>query len=166
MSATQIVFYILAAVTVLSALAVVFQRSPLYSALALVTTLVAMALLFVQLSAEFLAAIQVIVYAGATMVLFVFIIMLLNLGDAGGRELAGVPRKAVGVVLLGVIFAAIQAAIGVPTAAGPVASPEGFGGVERVGLSLFGDYVLPFELAGVLLLGAILGTIVLARRKP
>ena len=165
MSATQIVFYVLAALAVLSALGVVFQRSALYSALALITTLISMALIFIQLNAGFLAAIQVIVYAGAIMVLFVFIIMLLNLSDAGGRELAQVPGKALGVVLLGVLFASIYAAVGAPSGS-PASLPEGFGGVERVGLSLFGEYVLPFELAGVLLLGAILGTIVLARRKP
>ena len=166
MTLTQIVFYILAAVSVLSALGVVFQRNPLYSALALIVTLVSMALLFVQLNAGFLAAVQVIVYAGAIMVLFIFIIMLLNLADSGGRSLAQVPAKALGVLLLGVLFASIYAAVGAPRGEGRAALPEGFGSVERVGLKLFGDYVLPFELSGVLLLGAILGTIVLARRKP
>jgi NADH-quinone oxidoreductase subunit J len=92
--------------------------------------------------------------------------MLLNLADAGGRQVSHVPGKVVGVLLLGVVFAAVYTAVGVPQRASAGAVPVGFGGVRRVGTALFGDYVLPFELAGVLLLGAILGTIVLARRKP
>ena len=92
----QIVFYVLAFVAVVSALQVVLQKSPLYAALNLIVTLVSLALIFAQLSAGFLAAVQVIVYAGAIVVLFIFIIMLLNLTDDGGREFRAVPMKVVG----------------------------------------------------------------------
>jgi NADH-quinone oxidoreductase subunit J len=161
----QIVFYVLAFVAVVSALQVVLQKSPLYAALNLIVTLVSLALIFAQLSAGFLAAVQVIVYAGAIVVLFIFIIMLLNLTDDGGREFRAVPMKVVGAVLVGVIALGVLSAVGSPVVDKFPEAPEGFGSIEQVGHSLFGEYVLPFELSGLLLLVAIVGTIVLARRQ-
>ena len=138
-----------------------------YAALGLIVTLIALALIFVQLNAGFLGAVQVIVYAGAIMVLFVFIIMLLNLGDDGGRRIAMLPSKIVGGLVLAAVFAATLAALRTTIDDRTVGeAPEGYGSIESVGRSLFGEYVLPFELSGVLLLAAILGTIVLARKKP
>ncbi len=161
------VFYLLAAISVLSAALVVLHRNVLYSALSLIVTLVSLALVFVQLKAGFLGAIQVIVYAGAVMVLFVFVIMLLNLGERRERRLVGFPAKALGTILLAIVFLSIHAALRTPlTAGGFPEAAEGFGGVAAVGETLFADYLLPFELAGVLLLTAILGAVVLARRKP
>lgn len=162
-----LVFYVLAALAVGSALQVVLQRNALYSALGLIVTLIALALIFVQVGAGFLGAIQVIVYAGAIMVLFVFIIMLLNLTSEGGRRIAALPSKLVGgLVLAGVFFATLAALRAAIPGEALAESPDGFGSIEAVGRVLFGEYVLPFELSGVLLLAAILGTIVLARRQP
>jgi NADH-quinone oxidoreductase subunit J len=167
MGLDAVVFYLLAAIAVVSAALVVLQRSPLYSALSLIVTLVSLAVIFVQLNAGFLGAIQVIVYAGAIMVLFVFIIMLLNLGDVGGRRPFSTTAKVAGAIALGLVFASLYPAFRGPETAGvPEEAGRGFGSVEAVGRSLFGEYVLPFELAGILLLAAIVGTIVLARHKP
>lgn len=165
MELSALIFYLLAAIAVVSGLGVVLQRSPLFSALNLVVTMIALALLFIQLNAGFLGAIQVLVYAGAIMVLFIFIIMLLNLGESGGRQFRNVPGKALGVLALVVVLAAILTAVGGVGGGAWPPRPDGFGGVESVGQLLFREYVLPFELAGVLLLSAILGTIVLARRR-
>jgi len=165
MELSAIIFYLLAAIAVVSGLGVVLQKSPLYSALNLVVTMISLALLFIQLNAGFLGAIQVLVYAGAIMVLFIFIIMLLNLGESGGRQFRNVPGKALGVLTLTVVIAAIFAAVGGLGGGAWPPGPDGFGGIASVGQVLFHDYVLPFELAGVLLLSAILGTIVLARRR-
>jgi NADH-quinone oxidoreductase subunit J len=159
-------FYLLAGLALLSASQVVLRKNPLHASLGLISTLVVLALLFVQIGAGFLGTIQILVYAGAVMVLFVFIIMLLNLAGDGGRRLRSVPMKALGVVLLGAIFAAVYTAFG-SSRVGPSwgQAREGFGSIASVGSSLFRGYVLPFEIAGLLLLAAIIGTIVLARRK-
>jgi NADH-quinone oxidoreductase subunit J len=160
------IFYVLALVSLTSAAVVVLSRNALYSALGLIVTLLAMSMLFLQLGAGFLAAIQVLVYAGAVMVLFVFIIMLLNLAQTTDRRVTAVPGKLLGTVLLGVVFVAIVAAVrGVVRTARLPEAGDGFGGVVAVGRVLFGEYLLPFELSGILLLAAILGTIVIARRK-
>jgi NADH-quinone oxidoreductase subunit J len=161
-----LIFYVLALVSLVSGAVVVLSRNALYSALGLIVALLAMSMLFLQLGAGFLAAIQVLVYAGAVMVLFVFIIMLLNLAQTTDRRVTALPGKLLGTALLGVIFAAIVAAVrGVVRTAGVPEAGEGFGGVVAVGRVLFGEYLLPFELSGILLLAAILGTIVIARRK-
>ncbi len=167
MNLGAIVFYALAAVTLVSALLVVLHRNVLYSALSLIVTLVSLALIFVQLKAGFLAAIQVIVYAGAVMVLFVFVIMLLNLGEHRGRKVVGVPGKVLGTILLAVVFLSVYAAIRIPMTSEDFPEPPAdLGSVASVGELLFSNYLLPFELAGVLLLSTILGAVVLARRKP
>jgi len=166
MTLDAVVFYVLAAIAVLSGIQVVVNRSPLYCALSLILTLVSLALVFVQLNAGFLGAVQIVVYAGAIVVLFVFIIMLLNLTDATSRELVGVPGKALGVLVLGAIFFAMYSALRPAVAEQFGPKVEGFGTVQSVGTLLFQEYVIPFEITGILLLSAILGSIVLARRKP
>jgi NADH-quinone oxidoreductase subunit J len=166
MELSALIFYMLAALAVVSGLGVVLHKSALYSALSLVVAMISLALLFVQLNAGFLGAIQVLVYAGAIMVLFVFIIMLLNLAGASGRQFRNVPGKALGVIGLTFVVAAIAAAMnGIGSGEPWPIAPDGFGSIASVGELLFREYVLPFELAGVLLLSAILGTIVLARRR-
>ena len=158
------VFYIFAAVTVIAALSVILQRTPVYSALSLIVVLCSLAVLYVSLGARFLAVIQVIVYAGAIMVLFVLVIMLLNTGrerHTEGSRLSrwlGLPLLVAFLLeMLSVIWNRLPPGVLVPAAmdSGPAA----------VGALLFRQYVLPFEVTSVLILVAILGAVVLAKKQ-
>ena len=160
----HVAFFIIAAVAVAAALGLVVKKNPIHGALFLVVNLAAVAALYLMLRAELLAAVQVIVYAGAIVVLFVFAIMVLIPGKA---ETAGDPRRAyrllavpVGVLLLGLLAGVVTGRVA-PRASAP-AAPDGVEGVARL---LFTDYLLPFELVGVLLLAAMVGVLVLARRR-
>ena len=158
-------FGVLAFVAVASALGLVLRRNPIHGALFLVVNLASIAAFYLTLGAEFLAAAQVIVYAGAIMVLFVFVIMLLNAGSESkkGRsytvQLLGVP--------LLIAFFAI-AAYAVQSMYGKEAiNFGGFqgGGPKEIGEALFTTYLLPFEVTSVLILIAIIGAVVLARKE-
>ena len=161
-------FFIVAAIAIASALGLILKKNPIHGALFLVVNLGCVAVLYLTLGAEFLAAAQVIVYAGAIMVLFVFAIMVLI---PGKEETGPDPRRRtrlfalpLGALLL-VQFVAIlvsRRAVS-PTAPAPV-SPGG--GVESLGRLLFTDYLFPFELTSVLLLAAMVGVLLLARRRP
>ncbi len=162
-----ITFAVLAIALVTSALTVVLHPNPVKSAMALVVTLFLLAVVFVFLEAHMIAALQVIVYAGAIMVLFLFVIMLLNLSDDGeeprvrGRVLFRLGAWVGGGVLaveLATLF------LRVPFPAAP-AAPEGYGGADAVAMSLFTDFLLPFELTSILLLVAVVGAVVLAQRR-
>ena len=165
-----ILFFIIAAICMVSAFLVVTQRNVIYSALFLIATLCGVALLYILLSAPFLAAIQVIVYAGAIMVLFLFVIMLLNLKkDEFGRDRKRI-QKSIGILfsilLLVEIAIAIKLAISksfVSSVAPAVGSD--FGSPRLLGELLFTKYLLPFELTSVLLLVAIIGAIILAKKR-
>ncbi len=159
-------FLVLAALLIGSALAVVLHPNPVKSAMALVATLFLLAIVFVLLGAHMIAVLQIIVYTGAIMVLFLFVIMLLNLGDEE------VPTEWPRVVLRGLagMAGALMALQLVRLVAGAplgrmVDAPEGYGGALMVARSLFTDYVLPFELTGLLLLVAVIGPVVLAQRR-
>ena len=160
-------FAALAAGLVASALTVVLHPNPVKSAMALVATLFLLAVVFVFLGAHMIAALQVIVYAGAIMVLFLFVIMLLNLQDEAG-ETRGGSRVAlrVGAWLGGSVLAAelVVLFLRLPLAP-PSAAPEGYGGAAAVARSLFTDYLFPFELTSILLLVAVVGAVVLAQRR-
>ena len=167
----QIVFYVLAFVSIVSALQVVFQKSPLYAALNLIVTLVSLALIFAQLSAGFLAAVQVIVYAGAIVVLFLFVIMLLGVDradDLGVEPIAGQRPIAVAVgiaaFVLGIVFVVVSTdgATGARAAVEPVSDTSS--NITQLARVLFTDYVFAFELTGVLLTVAVVGAVVLSRR--
>lgn len=163
----SIFFLFLAMVAIFSGLMVILKKNPIASVLFLVLALFCTAALYVLLLAPFIAAIQIIVYAGAIMVLFLFIIMLLNLKriDEGGSSLL----KILGVVVSGlllVLTAFVVRRVAIPADSGFLrSSPEGFGSVESVGRSLFTEYLLPFEIASFLLLAAIIGAVVLAKKK-
>jgi len=161
---TEAVFYVFAACAVVTASMCILSRSAMSAVLWLTTTMLSLAALYVLLSAEFIAAIQVLVYAGAVMVLFLFVVMLLNLRRdefAPGRLRA---TKAVG-VLLGAA-ALVQLLGWLPrTGAPPRPLPEGFGGYRAVGAQLFTDYVLVFEFTSLLLLAAMVGAVMLAKRR-
>ncbi|TMB51289.1 MAG: NADH-quinone oxidoreductase subunit J [Deltaproteobacteria bacterium] len=162
---TAPVFLLLAVLVVAAALTVVAHPSPVYSACALVVTLFLLSVFFVALDAQLVAVLQVIVYAGAIVVLFLFVIMLLNLTQPESRPTAGVPVVAVavggGIGIAALVAAALRR---VPPAGAP-ALPEGFGDTAALARRLFTAYVLPFELTSVLLLVAIVGAVGLASRK-
>jgi len=160
-----ILFFFLAIALVASAITVVAHPNPIYSALTLVNALFLIAVMFVLLDAHMIAALQVIVYAGAIMVLFLFVIMLLGLEtedrDSGRLGLRGV--AVVGGAVLAVQLAALSAAASAKTPAAGVAA--GYGSTESLAERLFEVHVLPFELTSVLLLVAIVGAMVMARRR-
>lgn len=172
---TEAVFWFFAAAAVLTAAGCILQRNPVVAALLLVTTMFSLAAIFVLLNAQFVAAMQVLVYAGAIMVLFLFVIMLLNLGrDPTDRRLA-LPMGAT-VVVAGLLAAELlvlgrytpdrlaREAMG---AALPAPAPAAATGnvVQDVALPLFTTYLIPFELTALLLLAAVVGAVVLAKRK-
>jgi len=165
-------FWIFGVIAMASALVCITRRNPVASALWLVITLFALAAMFVLLDAQFIAALQVLVYAGAIMVLFLFVIMLLNLGRAGPPDMKGGFGKLVATLLAGGL--ALQlftvAALGPPEAIRmPPGSMEALqreeGLVAVVGRSLYGEYLVPFEITSLLLLAAIVGAVILAKRK-
>jgi NADH-quinone oxidoreductase subunit J len=158
------VFYIFAAIAVIAALGVVLQRTPVYSALSLIVVLCSLAVLYVSLGALFLAAIQVIVYAGAIMVLFVLVIMLVNAGrerPTEGSRLA----KSLGLPLVAALLVEILFVVWKPFSTGAAAPPALDAGPAAIGALLFRHYVLPFEVTSILILVAILGAVVLAKKQ-
>ena len=159
-------FLVFAAIALTSAVNVVLQRHPIASALSLIGVMGSIAVLYLLLGAEFIAMAQIIVYAGAVMVLFIFVIMLLNAGEEVRRgrswtaQLLGIPALA---AFVGLICFFVQRGF---VNAGYVKFGNFTGGsAQSVGLALFTDYLLPFEVTSVLILVAILGAIVLARKE-
>ena len=161
-----LLFLLFAALAIGCALAMVTQRNPLYSAISLIGVFVSLACLYVMLAAPFIAAVQVIVYAGAIMVLVVFVIMLLNVEEqerSRGRLKFLVPAA---VVLAAVLIAEV-AFILVTVRDFPVTPASGAANVgvtHSIGTALFTQYLLPFEITSILLLMAIVGAMTLARR--
>lgn len=161
---SQVLFLVLAALTVGAALMVVLHRNPVYNALGLVSTLVLVSMFYFGLDAQLVGLLQVIVYAGAIVVLFLFVIMLLNLEieerRTAGPGLVGL-ATAGAVCLVGLLLAALRR---VPELPMPV-TPEGFGNAGPVGERLYTHYLLPFELTSLLLLVAVVGAVAIAKRK-
>jgi NADH-quinone oxidoreductase subunit J len=162
---TDILFYVFAALTLLCAVLVIanpFSRSPVTSAMFLVLTIISMAGLFVLLHAFFLAAVQIIVYAGAVMVLFLFVIMLLDLKEEARRKIKLFGLVA-GLIAVGGIISVFVKSL---AAAGNGADdPQLEGGTHALGELLFTQYTLPFEIVSVLLLVAMIGVILLSKKK-
>ena len=157
-----IVFWILAVLTILGAVGVIASRRAMYSAMSLVWTLFCLASIYVLLRAHLLAALQVLVYAGAIMMLFVFVIMLLSMTDEERGKVKKVGQGILGVVAAGVIVFGIVWATGEqPLPEGPLA----VGTVRAVALQLYTEHVLAFQVTGVLLLAAIIGATVIAMRR-
>ena len=161
-------FYLVALVAVISAFFVTKCRNPVNSALSLVTTFLCLAVYYVMLEAPFMAAIQIMVYAGAIMVLIVFVIMLLNLGAMGkGRYRQGL-FWATGLGFLMFIIAAKFIAGGkVSKRVGEVTAQvvQDYGHTELIGKAMFTEFLLPFEIASILLLVAIVGAVILSKRN-
>ena len=158
------VFLVLATLTVAAALTVVVHRNPVRAACALVATLFLLSVFYVALDAQLVATLQVIVYAGAIVVLFLFVIMLLNLQAevraTGGGALV-VVAAAAGLALSVLVVAGLRREV-LPAAA---AVPAGFGETAALSERLFTTFLLPFELTSILLLVAIVGAIALGRRE-
>jgi len=165
MTAPLVVFFVLAALAVLGALSLIWQKHPIHSALSLIVVMVALAGLYLLLGAEFVAAVQIIVYSGAIMVLFVLVIMLLNAGveeHTNISKLAGVPGLLLVIALAGFIAATIARSSETVQAAmqsGAISSTKGISNM------VFRDFVYPFELTSFLILVAIMGALVLAQRE-
>lgn len=159
-----IAFYLLAAVVVISGLMVISAKNPITSAVSLIVTLGAVAGLFVTLDAHFIATIQVLVYAGAIMVLFVFVIMLLNLepdAPTGGIHLS--PLKALGAGLAGA-GAILMLWKFLPMKDTFGTAPVDFGTMDSVATTLFIQYLIPFEAISLLLTAAVVGAVVIGKR--
>ncbi len=159
-----VTFFALAIPLVAVAAMVIAHPSPIYSALFLVLTLFLLAVYFLFLDAHMVAALQIIVYAGAIMVLFLFVIMLLNLQSEPQRlHKQGLGKIAIigGVVLVAELLLLLQRS---SSDAADTPLPDKFGTVEALGGQLFTTYLLPFEVTGILLLVAVVGAVVLAKR--
>lgn len=160
-------FFIFATIAIASALLLVMFRNPVYSALSLVTTLFALAGLFVLLNAYFLAAVQVIVYAGAIMVLFLFVIMLLNLGHSETLEvMAGKYRRVAVVLLMSVLVAQLGLMAGrrIGTSHQPEDPSLFTDNIPYIGKLLYTDFLFPFEVASMILLVALVGVMVMVKK--
>jgi NADH-quinone oxidoreductase subunit J len=165
-------FYLFGLIAIASALLFVTRKSPVAAALWLVNTMFALAALYVLLDAQFIGAIQVLVYAGAIMVVFLFVIMLLNLGKGEVGDMRGMGWKVigggVGLAILAQVFAMTRARTPIN-----LTLPEGFaarqvaesGAINPVAAPLFNEYLLAFEITSVLLLAAVVGAVVLGKQR-
>ena len=164
-TAPLVVFFVLAALAVIGAISLILQKHPIHSALSLIVVMIALAGLYLLLGAEFVAAVQIIVYGGAIMVLFVFVIMLLNAGieeHTSISKMAGAPGLLLVAALAGFVAATIARStesIQASSQTGELASTLGISNM------LFKDFVYPFELTSILILVAVLGATVLAQRE-
>ena len=170
--AGQMFFYFLALLTVGGAVAVVALPNPLYCVLSLVVTFLGLAGLYLSLNAQFVAVVQVIVYAGAIMMLFLFVVMLIDLGIGRERQALRLPiQKMVGTIIgLGIFAGLINLYVSTPLQTGakgsfPSVRLAEVGSVQAVGKVLVTQYMLPFQAMGVLLFVGIVGAVVLARRR-
>ena len=167
MTASAIVFYVLASLCVVSAIMVVTRRSAIHAALFLVLAFFCVAGIYVILSAEFLAAVQVLVYAGGVMVLFLFVIMLVpqqtSVRPPPVRHVAA--SLLLAGALAGTVITWFWNSVPAGTAVEGTLLVAGGGNIEAVGMELYQRYLLPFEIASVLLLVAMIGAVVLARKK-
>ena len=166
----MIEFYAFGAVAVVASLLVIAQRNPIYSVLLLIASFGALSGLYVLLDAPFVAVVQIIVYAGAIMVLFLFVVMLLNAAhEDTERDLGHVPSGTHGVKAFGtaMAIALIIELWWALTRRGTAAFPSrAVSSVGAIGRSLFTTYAFPFEVTSVLILVAMVGAVVLARREP
>ena len=160
---TPAVFLVLAPLTVLAAATVVVHRNPVHSACALAVTMFLLSIFYFGLDAQLVAILQLIVYAGAIVILFLFIIMLLNL-QAQDRAMGGAPLVATAAAGGGVLAILLFMALRRAGAARPADVPAGFGETATLAHDLFTTYLVPFELTSILLLVAIVGAIALARK--
>ena len=168
MTVEAVLFYVFGILAVVSALGMVLNiRNTVASAMSLVVTMVSLGAIYLLLEAYLVAVIQIMVYGGAIVVLFLFVVMLLNLSTdefpPGKQRVAKLAVVIVGVAILAEVLVALGR--GSLLVAQPESVPEGFGGYRQLGLSLYTDYVLLVEMVSLLLLAAIVGALILAKRK-
>jgi NADH-quinone oxidoreductase subunit J len=163
------IFLLLAGVAIVSAANILIQRHPIYSALSLILTFIALAGIYIQMHAEFIAVMQIVVYTGAIMVLFIFVIMLLNVG-AEQRvpdkihivKYFGIPMAGLLILETGLLFSRTFSNEGIPVES---ASINIRSNTQLIGRALYTQYALPFEVTSILLLVAIVGAIVMAKKE-
>ena len=168
----ELLFYALAALTIAGGVGVITLKNPVHAALALLFTFLMVAALFILRHAEFLAAVQVLVYAGGILVLFLFVIMLVNVKGltpdtaflSGIAPLAILVGVLAGLLLIGIIITGTFATGSGDPAALQTVDGEEVGNTEAVGMSLYTTYLVPFEIVSVVLLVAMIGAIILGRR--
>jgi NADH-quinone oxidoreductase subunit J len=165
-------FYVFAALAIGASIGVVISKSPVASLLFMVTALGAISATFVLMEAHFLAAVQIIVYAGAIMVLFLFVIMLLNLGHEYRQDLKGGVFAIVSFVVVGALAGLLAVQLGSASSGAPAAGEQAieaavaqYGAVGAIARPLYTTYVVPFEITGILLLVAVVGAVVLAKKN-
>src|SRR5215217_7258573 len=164
MAITQILFYALSIIALISAIAVIASKNPVYSVLSLIVTFFAISGHYILLNAQFLAIVNIIVYAGAIMVLFLFVIMLMNLSrdtEPQKNKWLKLAGAVAGGSLLLVLVAALR-----HTEAGTAQLGTGdIGLIQNLGRVLFTEYVVPFEIASILFLSAMVGAVVIGKRE-
>ena len=164
--ATTFFFYLLSSLAILSGVLVITRKNPVHSALALILTLLSLAGLYLMLYAPFVAGVQIILYVGGIMVLFLFVIMLVNLERSEKEKqfnqqwIAGVAAA----VVLGALFVSIYVKGQALFPQAPKALPEGQN-TQNIAVMLYGNYMFPFEIASLLLLVAIIGAVVMAKKR-
>ncbi len=167
MSIEGILFYAFAVGVVGSALLVLWARNPINAAMSLVSTFFFIAGIYVLLWAHTIAALQILVYAGAVMVLFLFVVMLLNLAEAGPRSPITLSRVLGGAATLGLGAVMVLVMLRVDGRVVTLSGEEAmrFGTIERMGELIYGTYLFPFEAVSLLLLAAIVGAVVVAKSR-
>lgn len=161
----QILFFFVAFIAIASAVYFVFSRNPMYAILSLIVTMFSIAGLYVLLNAQFLGVVQIIVYTGAIMVLFLYILMMLNLNKADETKKQNI-TKFIGIFSAGILLVGILGAFkGLKQ---NLVAPEGIdhsiGLTKNLGKLLFNEYVLPFELASILILAGIVGAVLIGKK--
>jgi len=165
MSPQLLIFLLLAALSVIGALSLILQKHPIHSALSLIVVMVSLAGLYLLMGAEFVAAVQIIVYGGAIMVLFVFVIMLLNAGEEEHTDFSKIAKYGglpLALALTGLLAAAMVRHGG---AVANAVNSDSLASTTSISMLLFSTFVYPFELTSFLILVAIMGALVLAQRE-
>ncbi len=168
MTFETVFFFIVATLAISSAVLMISQRNPIMSVIYLILNFFCLAILYLFLNAQFIAIIQILVYAGAIMVLVLFVIMLLNLGDESKLVEKSNYKQFLALGLGGIVFFEIILGIGISS--GPSSFLQSgnsvrIGTVEAIGQSLYTDFLFPFEVTSLILLAAIVGVIVLAKKR-
>jgi NADH-quinone oxidoreductase subunit J len=160
---TEYLFWFLSFVAIFSGLSMILSKNPVYSVLSLIVTFFAIAGHYFLLNAQFLAAVHIIVYAGAIMVLFLYVIMMLNLNKLEDEKRA-VWSKLVSVVAAGILLLVMIGALRQAELTSQVPGTADAGLVKNLGMALYQDFLVPFELASVLFLGAMVGAVYLSKK--
>ncbi|MBI2093747.1 MAG: NADH-quinone oxidoreductase subunit J [Candidatus Omnitrophica bacterium] len=160
-----IFFYFCTALLFAAALSVIFNRQPIYSVLSLLAAMFCLAVLYVLLGAYFVAALQILLYAGAVLVLFLFVIMLLNLEPEAIKRMRLFTLRGLGILMAMSLFAILIRIFRASSGRIPVSTPPLDGSVEELGRLLFTTYLIPFEVTSFLILAALIGAVSLAKHR-